>query len=252
MAEEFEYCGADGRPVPAYLFRPEGKPRAGILFQHEASADKMSFFDEAPQWAAQGFLCLLPDGPWVRSGAGAERQNTSSRDTLTGFLSRFCDDLVAGVDALVGVGGSSLPVAYVGRNLGGAISGELALRSDKIKAVVGLACLPRMSQFWQWSDHPVARRQRGQSDPGIFRNSWAAAEPMDLWESVLATKCPKLFQFGRRDDWVPLDDVDAFSHHIEEKCDIKLYDDDHAFTGIKARKARIDWVLAKLEAEEKT
>ena len=251
MPDEFEYHGAEGRPVPAFLVHPAGTPRAGIVFQHEASANKMSFFEEAQEWAARGFLCLLPDGSWVRSGAGAERQNTSSPATLTGFLSRICDDLVAGIAALRTAGGADLPVAFVGRNLGGALSGEVARRADTLSAVVGLACLPRMSQFWQHADHPVALRQRGQSDSEAYRRAWAAAEDMDLWESAARTRCPKLYQFGRRDDWVPMEDVEAFSHHIGKKCDISLFDDDHAFGGMEARTERIEWVLTKLEAEEK-
>lgn len=240
ILETSSYQAAKERCVPVDWVFPRGDAKGGVVFQHEASGNKTRFADEAHRWAEAGWACCLPDAPWARLGEDHAPLDTSSPKALRAYLEDLCEDLACGVDALDKQLGDTLPIVYVGLNIGGAVAGAVALKTPRLYGIIGLACLPRMSRFWQTSDHPAAVRNRG-TDPAAFSVSWAAGEPFDLWTTVPALECPALFQFGSADTWVTAPDRAAFMEHIGDKAMIEVFDDNHAFQGQDAENARRAW-----------
>ena len=156
------YARADGLPVVARLYRPDGAPRRGVLLIHgntpEGSAHPY-FRVVARGLAEAGSLVLAPD--LAGYGGSGDPLSLETPAALEMGL-----DARAAFELLRRLLGPDLPVHVVGHSRGGVPALELALGHEEVASAVAIGpsrrILERMAdpvdlrQFWE---REVARRR---------------------------------------------------------------------------------------------
>lgn len=140
---------ADGQPIAARFFRPEGKPKGSVLIV-PAMGCSQDYYRAFASWlAAQGFVAATFD----YRGTGLSRSGS-----LRGFKADILDwakrDCAAMIEAL-----SDPPLYWVGHSLGGQIL-ALAPNRDKVRKAITVATgsgywlenVPslRLKVWWLW------------------------------------------------------------------------------------------------------
>ena len=110
----------------------------------------------------------------------------------------------------------------VGFNLGGSLASLYASRYGA-RGLIATGSIARLSWFYRYSQHPVAVANREVDFP----------REHDLATTLPRVGCPRLVQFGRRDDWL------CCCEEIPEACWV---DDDHAMMGEEARRGRASFL----------
>jgi carboxymethylenebutenolidase len=184
----------DGKTSAAYVARPKGAPRGGLLIVHEWWGLNDAVKAEADRYAGQGYLVLAVDlfGGTVTSDAEEAQKLMSALDEKAATETE-----VAGVDWLA----RALPgkkVATLGWCMGGGQSLNASLASGgKVGATVMYYGLPV-------TDVNLLRKLQG----------------------------PILGIWARRDGWITPEKVAAFDIALKDagiKHEFRSYDADHAF-----------------------
>jgi carboxymethylenebutenolidase len=185
---------ADGKTSTAYVARPKGAPRGGLLVLHEWWGLNDWVKSEADRYATQGLLVLAVDlyGGSVANDADQAQKLMSALDEKAATQIE-----VAGVDWLA----QALPgkkIATLGWSMGGGQALNAALSSGgKVGATVIYYGLPV-------SDASVLRKLQG----------------------------PVLGIWAKRDGWITPEKVAAFDLGLKDagiKHEFRSYEADHAF-----------------------
>ncbi|MCT2557755.1 alpha/beta hydrolase [Tsuneonella sp. YG55] len=190
----------DGRRI-AYRFTAGRAPPLVFLpgyMSDMAGGKATALFD----WAKRdGRACLLLD----YSGCGK-----SDGAFADGTLSRWTDEVVALVDALI-----EGPVVLVGSSMGGWLMLLAGLRlGDRLHGLIGIAAAPDFTQ-WGRSADDAERLAAGETvfDPNPYgpeptpmhARFWADGQASLLLDKAIAIDCPVRLIHGMRDDDVPWD-----------------------------------------------
>lgn len=184
----------DGRSSSAYVARPKGTPRGGLLVLHEWWGLNDWVKSEADRYATQGYLVVAPDlfGGSVADDADQAQKLMSALDDKAA-----AEIEVAGLDWLA----KSLPgkkIATLGWSMGGGQSLNASLAGGgKVAATVIFYGLPV-------TDVNLLRKLQG----------------------------PVLGIWAKRDGWITPEKVAAFDLALKDagiKHEFRSYDADHAF-----------------------
>ncbi len=117
------------------------------------------------------------------------------------------------------IGGSPPPHAVIGSSLGGYLGALAASRNPSIQRLVLLA--PAFRLFERWSARLSPEELRTWKEHGLEtlhyasgrlrRISWSFFEDAARWPACPPVRVPALCIAGRRDDIVPLEDVERFA-----------------------------------------
>jgi carboxymethylenebutenolidase len=173
-SETVQLKAADGHVLDAYLVKPEGKPRGGVVVIQEIFGVTSHIRDVAHQYAAQGFLAIAPamfdrlqknvDIPYADVPAGvALMQKAKAESALL--------DMKAAIDAVSSAG----KVGIVGYCWGGRM---VYLAACHLAGVTSLAA-------------------------GVSYYGGGLPSLLDR-----TPKCPVMFHFGEKDAHIPMSDVD--------------------------------------------
>jgi pimeloyl-ACP methyl ester carboxylesterase len=187
----------DGRRI-AFRFAPGTGPALVFLpgyMSDMAGSKAQALFD----WAVmQGRACLLLD----YSGCGA-----SSGAFAEGTLGRWRDEVLA-VMAAQAPG----PVVLVGSSMGGWLMLLVALASDRVAGLVGIAAAPDFTD-WGFDPEEKADLAAGQTihrpnaygpEPTPTHSAfWADGQDHRLLDGVIALDCPVRLLQGQADTVVP-------------------------------------------------
>ena len=111
-----------------------------------------------------------------------------------GTLDRWLDEALAVIDQL-----TEGPLTLIGSSMGGWIALHVALRrSDRVKAMIGIAAAPDFTQ-WGFADGETAVRQ------GLGRAFWESGQQLLLLGQEIGIDCPIRLIHGELDPDVPLD-----------------------------------------------
>lgn len=132
----------DGKAmIPAYVARPQGKPRAAIIVYQEIFGVNPGIAKKADDWAKLGYLAVAPDAFW-RQEPGVELDADVPEDLQAAFGYMQGHDFFAGIQDVEAVihwirrSEGVDKVGFVGFCMGGKVAYETAARTD-IDASVG-------------------------------------------------------------------------------------------------------------------
>jgi dienelactone hydrolase len=223
---------AAGRNVSAFLVRPQGKPRAAVLWAHwygEATSNRSEFLPDAVALARDGVLSLLPQGlfPWEEAVS----------DDADADLKLAVDQVVQlrrGLDVLQREGGD-VPLGFVGHDYG-AMFGSALVADKRPQAYVLMAPDATFSNWFL--KYFVRAARKAELD--------AAFAPLDPVNNVGdAAPAPVFFQFAKSDRYVPSYVADKLYEAASDPKQEKAYESGHELDAA-ARADRLDWLRQEL------
>jgi cephalosporin-C deacetylase-like acetyl esterase len=238
--ERITYVSTDSFITSAYLTYPV-VPRPGrplIIFQHWGEGDKSEFLEEAKGFSKKGFVCIMPDGPWLCP------QTTLSSFKRQGYdLYRQCvmNDLTAIDLAMQQMDIDATHIYFVGHSFGcnaGAILSAIDDRIDYFVFMAGLSAMTKNLQETQLPDFV----------------DWRTTEPLQFKEWIRKTRildaelylpyktAPCLIQVANQDEYINHAENDAFINCTADPKKAIKYDSNHALND-KARTDRRKWIL---------
>lgn len=242
---DLSYASPNGGRVPAFLVLPEGAgPFPAVVFQHGGGADRRDFLSHALEMARRGAASLLPSAPFARPGPDTPaRGGPGDRDINV----QTVVDLRRGVDLLV-----SRPdidptrLAFVGHSFGATIGGILAGVERRIGSFVLSAGRPAPSEFVQTSKHPWADSLRSALSPEELQSYVDLVRDQDPIHFVRnAAPAALYFQYGLRDEIVPIEEGRRYHAAASEPKDFRWYEAGHNLNE-EARDDRLGWVSKRL------
>src|SRR5215213_8230592 len=230
--EDLTYRAQPGN-IQAYLVRPDGKPRAAVLWLHwfgeEPNTNRAEFLPDAAALAKDGVLSLLPQGifPWGGGLSGdVEKDRQSAIDQVVA--------LRAGLDVLQKEAGDA-PIGFVGHDYG-AMFGSLLVADGRPNAYVLMA---PDATFANWF---VKYLLGGQGSATEYQAAFAPLDPVNYIGE--AGPAPVFFQFATSDPYVPGYIADKFMEAAPD-AEEGDYDGGHELDD-KARADRLAWLREQL------
>ena len=228
---------AGDQRVEAFIVNPIGaKPRAGVLYLHWLGghrSDRTQFLSEARELARAGVRSVLPAGrlPWQVPPTDAASDEAN--------IGIEVDSQVAAFDRLAEGLGPDAPIALVGHDFG-AMSGSIVLsRRPRISAAVIVAASPRWAD-WFLPFWPI------EGDPFEYARALA---PLDPIRTIAQVDIPILFQFSRRDYYIPAMDAVQLARAARRESKPEFYGADHAMRSAKARASRAAFLRRELRLD---
>ena len=224
---------AGDRKVSAYLVRPQGKPKAAVLWAHwfgeEANTNRTEFLPDAVALAKDGVVSLLPQGlfPWqeqVSEDASVDKQLAIEQII----------QLRRGLDLLQKEAGD-VPFGFVGHDYG-AMYGAALVADKRPQAYVLMAPDATFSNWF------IKYFVRGARKPELE----AAFAPLDPVNNVGdAAPAAVLFQFAKSDTYVPYYVADKLTEAAGDQAESKSYESGHELNEA-AQKDRLVWLRQQL------
>jgi len=198
MGEIVNLTSADGQSIPAYVARPAGSPRGGVVVLQEIFGVNAHIRAVADGYAAEGYLAVAPP-TFHRAKSGVEL-GYGDEDKKAGFALKTAVDtlpapgVMQDVQAAIDYAGQAGKVGVVGYCWGGLLTWRAAC------LLKGLAA--------------AAPYYGG----GVTSPEESARKP----------QVPVMAHFGERDAWIPMDSVRAFAQAHPE-VQVHAYAADHGF-----------------------
>lgn len=235
--------------MTAILIEPSADgPHPGLLFLHPAGGSKNNFLSEGKDLSAVGFVCLLIDAPFKRPQSDRVIADIQDPRSVYANYMQCVGDVRRGFDVLGQLASvDSGRLAYVGKNYGATLAAAISVVEPRARAIVAIAGLPRQSVFWQTAEHPAAQERRAVlGDQGVTAYVNAIVE-LDMIALMPETRARHwLFQFGRRDDWIPKAEIVALRSVLPHHAHVVCYDDGHAMESPEAKMDRQRWLEKSL------
>lgn len=200
MSHFVDLASSDGFSVPAWVARPDEAPRGAVVVLQEIFGVNSHIRSVADRLAARGYLAVAPS-TFARVKSGVELGYTQ-KDMDEGFALKTAvealpapgvmPDIQAAIDYAAAQSGRK--VGIVGFCWGGLLTWRAACTLTGLSAA-------------------VPYYGGGMTTPGE-----AARQP----------KVPVLAHFGKQDQWIPLDSVQAFARAHPE-VEVHVYDASHGF-----------------------
>lgn len=198
MGDTLTLKAADGHTFPAYVARPAGTPRGGIVVLQEIFGVNSHIRDVADGYAQAGYLAVAPS-TFHRVKAGVELGYTP-------------DDMSAGIALKAAV--EALPAPGVLPDIQAAI--DHAAQAGKV-GIVGYC----WGGLLTWR---AACLLRGLSASVPYYGGGTTTPE----EIARTPRAPVLAHFGERDHWIPLEGVQALQK-AHPGVQVHVYAADHGF-----------------------
>ena len=231
IVHDLSYASPKGGRVPAYLVHPDGPgPFAGVLLQHGLPGGRGDMLEYARDLAKTGVVALLIDAPFARrmqADRGADpitftEQDRDEQIQLIVDLRRAVDLLISRTEV------DPNRIAFIGGSYGAAMGGLLAGVEKRIKAYVltmgigGVIARAMVEDYSATSTLELLPKEQ--------QEQWLSfMEPIEPINFVgNAAPAALLFQSGRRDLLIPVDDATRFHQAGSEPKQVKWYDSGHS------------------------
>lgn len=234
------YDTADPFRVSAFIIAPpEIKDNSPlIIFNHWGEGNKTEFLEEAISFSAKGFICMLPDEPWL-----------CPQSTITSFM-RHGDMMVrqAVINTRVAIdlmednySIDTNHIYVVGHSYGCAsatILSAIESRIDYFIFMTGVYSTTESASNTTRQDF-IDWRTRF---PEEFNKWISRLQPYDPDLYLGFKKAPCLVQVARHDEFITKEENEKFIKLTPDPKKVKWYDATHALND-EARKDRMEWVL---------
>jgi len=235
------YASPKGGRVPAYIVVPPGKgPFAGLIFMHPAGRDvgRAYFLDEAVALSKSGAVSILIDAPFVRP----------SPQPLFAFTEKDRDgivqcviDLRRAVDVLTSRSDvDAKRIGYVGFSYGATVGGILSGVDRRFKTFVLVGGGPKLTSFLRTLQAPPIEQLRKAGKLETYLKTMTTIDPDQYVRH--ATPATILFQNGRRDENVPVEQAFQYHQAASQPKLVRWYDAGHSLND-EARRDRAAWLI---------
>lgn len=200
MGSFIDLTAADGQKIPAYVARPDGPPKGGVVVVPEIFGVNSHIREVADGYAKDGYLAVAPSTfhrvkPGVELGySDADMQEGFGYKTAVDALPApgVLQDLQAAIDHAAKESGGK--VGIVGYCWGGLLTWQAACTLNGLSAAVP-----------------------------YYGGGMTTPE-----ESARQPKVPVLAHFADDDQWIPLDTVEAFKQ-AHPDVEVHVYKGHHGF-----------------------
>ena len=238
---DLTYAALDPRHgrIAVFLVKPAGAgPFPGILYFHwlgEPRGDRTEFLDEAIGLARGGAVSLLIQGyfPWreAPTGGRADRQQVIDQTMDT----RRAMDLLLSQPEV-----DAQRVGFVGHDYGAMYGAIMAGLERRAKAYVFVA---GMGNFGDWSlKYWPDTAADGEA---AYRGAVADVDPINY--VGVAAPAALLFQFARRDTYIPEAVASEFFDQASSPKEVRWYDAGHDLQVEAAAHDRREWLARQLK-----
>jgi predicted esterase len=224
---------AGDRKVSAFLVRPQGKPKAAVLWAHwygeEANANRTEFLPDALALAKHGVVSLLPQGlfPW-------QEQVSEDAEVDQELAVEQIVQLRRGLDVLQDEAGDA-PLGFVGHDYG-AMFGAALVADERPQAYVLMAPDATFSNWFL--KYFVRAASKDELDA-----AFAPLEPVNNVGDAAPARV--LFQFAKSDRYVPYYVADKLTEAAGGDAEAESYESGHELDA-EARRDRLAWLRAEL------
>ncbi|MBC5804709.1 MAG: hypothetical protein DLM53_05835 [Candidatus Eremiobacter antarcticus] len=243
LVREVWFDSANGRKIHAEIIAPAhtGRPRGAALFVHwlgDAKTTNLTeFHSDALTLAQHGCVSLLIDAMWARPH-WYDRIRLPATDYARSIEQVI--DLRRSLDLLVRQPAvDPRRIAFVGHDFGAMYGAVLSGIDPRPRWYVLMAGNPSFSEWYLLFPklHPPKNRaaylaQMAPLDPALYLSESHAEE--------------FLFQFSRRDDYIPLSRALQFTNAAPLPRGLFLYESDHSLHVPAAFDDRIGWLEKRL------
>jgi len=217
MGQTIELKAADGHTFPAYVAKPAGTPKGGIVVLQEIFGVNSHIRSVADGYAAEGYFVVAPS-TFSRIGKASVELGYTEADMKEGFGYKMAVDgmaepaVMADIQAAIDHAAQAGKVGIVGYCWGGLLTWRAACTLN------GLAAAAPYYGGGMTADNDATRTPR----------------------------VPVLAHFGDQDHWIPLDTVEAF-REAQPGVTVQVYAANHGFNC--DQRGSYDAAAAKLARE---
>ena len=217
MGQTIELKAADGHTFPAYVAKPAGTPKGGIVVLQEIFGVNSHIRSVADGYAAEGYFVVAPS-TFSRLGKASVELGYTEADMKEGFGYKMAVDgmaepaVMADIQAAIDHAAQAGKVGIVGYCWGGLLTWRAACTLN------GLAAAAPYYGGGMTADNDATRTPR----------------------------VPVLAHFGDQDHWIPLDTVEAF-REAQPGVTVQVYAANHGFNC--DQRGSYDAAAAKLARE---
>jgi cephalosporin-C deacetylase-like acetyl esterase len=234
------YFSTDSFKVSAYMTLPvneTGVSHPFILFNHWGEGDKSEFLQEAITFSNSGFICMLPDEPWLCPDSPIKSFTRQGYEMFRQAVmnARVALDLV---EAHYNIDKSN--IFCVGHSFGCAVASMLSgieTRIDYFVFMTGLssttlnAATTTRQDFVDWREGSAEQ----------FRKWIERMKPLDADRYLPFKEVPCLIQVAQQDEYITEEENKLFINATSDPKDVLAYDAGHALND-RAREDRIKWI----------
>lgn len=233
---------AGGRVTGALAVPVAAGPHAGIVLQHGlpgTAAGAMT--SQGLDLAGRGAVVIAIDAPWARRGGMIDLtvRDSTEQVQLIQDLQRAVDVLLARSDV------DPRRLAYVGGSYGGAMGSLFVAVERRLRAAVLFVPDGGLVAHFTTADGSPSGPLAGLT--AVARDRWLAAmrpiEPIRFVARIAPT--PVLFQNGRQDQLVSVEDAEALHAAARDPKTIQWYDAGHGLNP-QARADRVAWLVERI------
>jgi dienelactone hydrolase len=233
------FASPGGGRVTGFLAVPKTPgPHAGVVAMHGLPGNaEGSLMTVGREVARRGAVVLAIDAPWARRNGLPDftPRDSAEQVQLIQDLSRSVDVLLARADV------DRERIGYVGGSYGGAMGALFVGVERRLRAAVLFVPDGGLVSHFTNADGSVTGPLAGTSVAARAR--WLAAmrpiEPIRFIDGAKGT--PVLYQNGRADQLVTVEDAEALHAAAPEPKTVKWYEGDHGLTA-GARADRLTWL----------
>jgi hypothetical protein len=225
---------AAGRKVSAFLVRPQGEPKAAVLWAHwlgeGPTANRTEFLPDALELAKDGVVSLLPQGvfPW-------QEQVSDDAQTDLQLIVDQTVQLRRGLDLLQEEAGD-VSLGFVGHDYG-AMYGSLLVADKRPQTYVLMAPDATFSNWF--IKYFVQNASKPEMD-----ETFAPLEPVNNVGD--AAPASVFLQFAQSDRYVPYYVADELTEAASDPSRAETYATDHQLDFVAARRDRLAWLREEL------
>jgi dienelactone hydrolase len=242
------YASPKGGRVPAYLVeKPGGGRKAGIVFMHWGQGNRSEFLAEGVACARAGAVALMIDAPYHRPEFSTPTGIANPDGERAQFVQLVVDlrraiDVVASRPEV-----DSTRLAYVGHSLGATWGGALVAVDGRLRAAVLMGGLPSLTNpersypAWMWE---LFRKSYGDEKLRAYQAVIGPLDPERFVGKAAPTRL--LFQFARKDRFIPDAAAKAYFDAASEPKEQRWYFTGHEFNDLGSLRERAEWLTAQL------
>lgn len=242
LVNEGTYVTADSFRISAYITQPVALKNNAplIIFNHWGEGNKNEFLAEAISFSSAGFICILPDEPWL---CPKSKINSFSRQ---GDI--MVRQAVINTQVAIDLAEANYPIDtnhiyVVGHSYGcasGSILSAIEPRIDYFIFMTGVYSTTETASNSTQKDFMDWRTSR----PEEFNKWITKMKPYDPDLYLPHKKAPCLIQVAKKDEFITKQENKKFIKITPKPKKVKWYDATHALND-EAQADRKTWVMQK-------